>query len=326
MLTATRELIDGVRAARSGSLADGVLAAARTAVIARHGTPEDAHALLDLFLDAPTEYRRAVVLEAVMHVGDHAAARRLATDCLAGGRLKDEVQPEVLYALGFLGFAEVRQVLWDHSRAADYYVQKAAALGLLNLPCDGLEPEIEGAIRGCVGKSLFEEFLPALAAKTGNPELLDTIFDLGRTTASTDCNAGIVYGIALYGEAGRSRFEQLLFDPYWEAYGGGTGTQRWAYHGLRHLGGTLARLAGRARALSDEHPVRVWAALVECWLGDVMSPLRGEVYPREAAADVYRAAFDGPGDSLTRYPELEVDTLRERMADRITADVFHDAS
>jgi hypothetical protein len=245
-----------------------------------------------------------------------------------------------LHALGFLGFVEARDALWTCARNdPDYYAHRAASLGLLNLPCEGLEHEIEAAIRGCEGKNLFPEFLPLLAHKVNNPELLRTIFDVGRTTASTDCNGGIVYGVTLFGEAGRPYFDQLLFDPYWEASGSGTGTRWWAYHGFRHLGGSLARLALQIRAShaalppeTFEYRVRVWLALATCWLGEPLSPIRGEVYPHERAVDVFSAALDwssANGDDslsgLVRSGNSVVEdtyALRQRLDDRVSADVL----
>lgn len=345
MLSVTRELIDGIRAAPPGALSADVLARARVGVVARDGGLEDANALLDVFLEDPTDYQRACALDAVMRTGDRDTARRLAAACLAGETLKEGVQEAVLHALGFLGYAEVRDVLWRCARdTLDYYRQKSAALGLLNLPCDGLEAGIEVAIRACAGKSLFPEFLPALASKVGNPELLPFLLDLGRTTASTDCNCGLVYGIALFGAAGRPYFDQLLFDSRWEAFQSATGTGWWACHGFRHLGGSLAALARQLREWYPtlpfkewEYRVRVWLQLAECWLADPLPPFRADVYVREPAADVYRAAFDWSSadadDSLTGLlrgdslrddgwvPQCMVSALRDRLEDRIAAEV-----
>ena len=170
MLHTTRELIDSLRSAPPGAHAIWVQTNARTALVARHGGPEDADALLALFLEEPTDYRRAGVLDAVMRIGDRDTACKLASTCLAEGRLKEGVPEDVLHALGFLGYTEARDVLWHHAaNGTDYYRQKSAALGLLNLPGDGLEREIEAAIRTCAGKNLFPEFLPILASKVGNP-------------------------------------------------------------------------------------------------------------------------------------------------------------
>lgn len=333
MLSVTRKLVDGLRAAPPGGHADWVLANARVAIVARRGGPEDADALLDLFLEAPTEYRRASVLDAVMRVGTRDTARRLAAGCLTGGRLRAGVQAEVLHALGFLGYTDVRDVLWNHATGGtDYYEQKSAALGLLNLSCDGLEREIEASIRACAGKNLFPEFLPVLAHKIGNPELLPLLFDMGQTTASTDCNGGLVYGIALFGDAGRPYFDRLLFDPHWETYGAGTGTGGWAYHGFRHLGGSVAEMARQLRAWhptvpykSWEYRLRVWLGFVECWLHDPLPPRRNKSYAIERAADVCAAAFDWSSangdDSLSGLacndgwvPKHEVYALRDRLA------------
>jgi hypothetical protein len=282
------------------------------------------------------------VLDAIMRIGNRDTANRMVSTCLANGELKEGMPADVLHALGFLGYSEARDVLWAHAQNADFYTQRSATLGLLNLSCTGLERQIEAAIRSCVGESLFPEFLPALARQANNPDLLQTIFDLGRTTASTDCNGGIVYGIALYGEVGRAYFNQLLFDPSWEAHSSGTGTQVWAYHGFRHLCESLADLARQLRtqhaALQSEdweYRLLIWLKLAEFWLGEWLSPIRDECYLAEQAVDVYSAAFDWSSekedDSLIGLLHSNhwgnrdaLYAIRERLSDRITADVFSD--
>jgi hypothetical protein len=211
---------------------------------------------------------------------------------------------------------------------------------LLCLPCAGLERDIEAAIRGCVGRNLFPEFLPVLAHKTGNPELLRVIYDHGATDASTDCNGGIVYGIALFGEAGRPHFDQLLFDQHWETWACGTGTVWWAYHGFRHLGGRLSDLARGVRAAHAAMPfeqwevrARTWLELADCYLRDPLSPVRSVVYTPETAAEVYSAAFDWSSpngdDSLTGLTRpdgwMERDAMHNfslRLGDRIVREVI----
>ncbi|MBY0457255.1 MAG: hypothetical protein K2V38_07960 [Gemmataceae bacterium] len=346
MLTVTRELIDGLRSRRPGSSSAWVINHARTTFVARHGGLEDAEALLDVFLEDPTDYTHSRVLDAVMRLGNLDTARRLTSACLVGGELKPDVRADVLHVLGFLGFTEVRDVLWRYAHElGGYYHQQAAALGLQDLPCDGLETEIGAAIRACAGKNLFAEFLPVLAHKVGDPELLPLLFGMGET-ASTDCNAGLVYGIALFGESGRAYFDRLLFNPDWEAFCSATGTLWWAYHGFRHLGGSLVVLARQLREWRAtlpreqwEYRARVWLELAECSLGDTPPPIRGELGPREAAADIYAAAFDwssdGADDSLFSgvyhaqdrkwIPYHLPHALRDRLSDQIRAEVFAQA-
>ncbi|MDY3551935.1 hypothetical protein R5W24_001015 [Gemmata sp. JC717] len=341
MLNVTRELVDGIRAASPGAHAAWVLARARVAIVARHGGPEDADALLELFLEDPADYQRAGVLDAVMRRGTRGTARKLASACLVGGRLQEGVQEQVLHALGFLGYAEARDTLWQYAVGeieTSYDGQMGAALGLLSLSCDGLEREIESAVRACAGKNLFPEFLPILAHKVGNPELLPLLFDMGQTTASTDCNGGLVYGIALFGETGRPYFDRLLFDSHWETHGPGTGTGGWTYHGFRHLGGSVAEVARQLRAChsamsyeSWEYHVRVWLELVQYWFDDPLPPHCNVGYTPERAVDVCSGAFDRSSangdDSLSGLvrdkgwvSRHEIYALRTRLEDRIMSE------
>jgi hypothetical protein len=63
--------------------------------------------------------------------------------------------------------------------------------------------------------------------KTGDPAWLGRLVEWGEGAASTDCNGGLILGIALPGDdSARAAFSLLLWNPRWEAYGGGTGSDR----------------------------------------------------------------------------------------------------
>jgi hypothetical protein len=252
MLDATQRL----RALLSRPAADhGVrfLERAYAEVITNHGSAEDAAALLLAFLQSPEG--REELLGPLMAHGDLATARALFESCFHDGELKPGVPPEVLHCLGWLGLQEVEPVLWKYARAAeDWFVHCDACLGLLSLPCDGLASEIETAIRSCFGLNLFPEFLPALAYKTGNLELLPLLVEHGKTTASVDCNGGLILGIAMYGPAGREAFLDIMWDPFWEADGSATGARWWLCLGARAQGLRIVDLFEQFRRRRSEVP------------------------------------------------------------------------
>ncbi|MEU8078723.1 hypothetical protein AB0B31_25180 [Catellatospora citrea] len=270
VLRATRELLDGygsaspaVRWRRESTVVD---------VILRHGSLADAQALLPVFVENPEARRRLVPIFA--RHGDASTAGLLLAACTAAGQLREGVPAEVLHAVGFLGYEPAERMLWDHVEGL-YPESMNACLGLLHLPCDGLRTEIAQALRRHHGAGLFPEFLPVLATKTGDPSWLGRLVQWGEGGASTDCNGGLILGIALHGERARAEFTQLLWNPWWEANGGGTGSDRWAYAGARVLGlsmsdlyaGLSARVRSDAGTEDKRHCLETFVALLGYWAG-----------------------------------------------------------
>jgi hypothetical protein len=206
-------------------------------VIIERGSAEDVPPLLEWFLESPD--RDGPLWPIMAHGGPEDAARLFAA-CASGGELRPGVDPTVLHALGYLGHEPARPLMLRYLQGSHSEYQ-AAVMGLLHLPLGEASAHVREQILACRGRGLFSEFLPALAASTGDPELLPVLFEMGKT-ASTDCNGGLVLGIALYGEAGRPFFQRLIDDPWWEAAGHGTGTDRYAWYGMRVLGMTCAGL------------------------------------------------------------------------------------
>jgi hypothetical protein len=342
MLKLTALLIDEARSASPHGIAPAVVMGARVRLIAQHGGLEDADALLRFFLEAPTDYRRESVLEAVMRLGNLDTAQALATACLDGHHLKDGVCDDVLRALGYLGYEEARDVLWNCAQNGSWTQHCEASLGLLNLSCVGLERDISDAIRACIGRNLFPEFLPILAHKTGDSDLPELLFGMGESTASSDCNGGLVYGIALYGEIGAPYFDRLIFSPQWEAWGPGTGTGAWTYEGYRHLNRRLVELALAIRRNHASVPfdqwecqLQTWVALADRFLSDPFPVVRGAPHPSESATDIYHAAFGWSSpdrdDSLIGLTQSDgwvsserVRALAVRLADRLSYEVLRD--
>jgi hypothetical protein len=64
---------------------------------------------------------------------------------------------------------------------------------------------------------LSEDILHCLGYLGYTEALLEGIFQPGSTTASTDCNGGIILGVALYGAKGLPCFRQIMLSPHWQA-------------------------------------------------------------------------------------------------------------
>lgn len=258
-------------------------------VIRRHGALADAEAVLDAFLAAPAAL--AWLLPVVRKLGDRGTARRMFEACIVGDELRDGMPSGVLRCLGHLGHVPAEPVLWRHATAAtsDHYVVQDACLGLLDLPCADLGPAIAKALSAHEGENLFPEFLPVLAAKTQNPLWLPRLVRWGRDHASTDCNGGILLGIALFGD--RPAFEAVLWDPRWEADASATGTRSWAYAGARALQIEMRELYAAVRARPQAHALRVLTALLAHWIEPLALDLACAPPPSDSARELYRLLF-----------------------------------
>lgn len=305
MLPVTHRLLD-----RSATASPRWRSAAATAVL-RHGSRDDAEALLPMFLETPEAH--ADLLPVFARYGDVTTAERLMKATIVDGVLREDVPSEVLRAIGYLGDEAAEQILWHHvvREDGDYYESMNAALGLLHLPCDSLQDQIDAALDLHFGANLFPEFLPALAVKTGTTAWLDRLVAWGEAGASTDCNGGLILGIALHGEAGRAEFRRLVWNPWWEAGDGATGSSRWTYAGARALGLGMAELYGEltARLASDSdeetrvHCFATFVALLDHWVRRPWLGLRMVPDPEETADELATLLFDWStpheDDSLT---------------------------
>lgn len=290
--------------------------------IVRHGSGADAAALLAAFLADPAN--RAHVLPALAAHGDAETAERLIAGCVHDGWLRDGVPAEVLQVIGWLGHEPATALLWRHGGLdGDHAVQSAALKGLTHVPCLELADEIDAALYRHRFRALFPEFLPVLAPKTGDPGWARRLYDWGSTSngfgfpgASTDCNAGLLLGLALLGADGlaeaRELFGAALWSPRWEAWSGSTGTLRAAYAGVRILGDDLPTLfsamndaigaakdhPGTQRVRARVHAVLLMTGLVTQWLGGQWTGLRADGHGAESALEVYEVLFNGE-ESLT---------------------------
>ncbi|MER7076802.1 hypothetical protein [Saccharopolyspora kobensis] len=277
-------------------------------VVVRHGSRADAEALLPVFLAAPEE--RAELVRVLARHGDAALAGRLLAECVDAGRLRPGVPAEVLSALGILELENAEELLWTHAaKPDDHDIGLHAALGLLHLPCTGVREEIARALEKHEGQAFFPEFLPALATKTQDPSWLHRLVAWGEQGASTDCNGGLVLGIAMHGQVADTEFRRLLWNPRWEAEGGGTGTDFWAYAGCRVLGLDLAQLHAEVRQATEpadaRHRLAVFHGLAKRWAERRWPALSAASEPRESHREMLALLFGWStphrDDSLTGW-------------------------
>jgi hypothetical protein len=189
MLEVTRELIR--RHGRGAAGEHDVWVRAAVRAIRRHGGPADAAALLPLLLDDPAA--GGALLPVLACHGDRSTAAALLG--------VHDRNPEVLHAVGYLGHEDAALILWEYALHGDWDAQCAAVLGLVHLRCDGID--VAAQLRRHEGCGLFPELLPALAVKTGDPSWARRLLQWGTTYASTDCNGGLLLGLALLGGSGR---------------------------------------------------------------------------------------------------------------------------
>ncbi len=281
-------------------------------VVLRYGSRSDAEALLPVFLADPTRRKRLVAVFA--RHGDVRMGERLLEACVDAGRLRDGVPSEVLHAVGYLGCESAQRTAWAHVTGpqCEYDESKDACLGLLHLSCREVQSEIAQALEQHFGAAFFPEFLPVLATKTGDPSWREKLVEWGEEGASTDCNGGLILGVALHGgaahaggaarggDAARAAFIRLLWNPRWEAQGGGTGSDRWAYAGARVLGIGIPQLYGDlvTRLHSDmdtadkRHCLATFTALLHLWVQRTWLGLRMASEPEENSAALCDLLFE----------------------------------
>lgn len=205
------------------------------------GTLEDLQTLLELFLQQPDNYQYASLLIPIKKRGNISMANMLVEHCLDNCLLKEGISENVLDCLVWLKHPQAEEILWRHFHyeKSDYAMHCSACIGLLHFDLSANQEVIIRAIEKCIGNNLFDEFVPALVCKVTNvtkrDELVERLYESGNTVTSTDCNGGIVLGLALSSGKGETLFRKLFWDEHWEIQGGGTGTDTWAYTGLQYL-------------------------------------------------------------------------------------------
>jgi hypothetical protein len=235
MLSITFELIEILQ---SPNAQDYSIIGAYIRAIRQRGSTKDAQELFNFFLKNPRDYYSGDLLAIFAQFGNQNTAKTLMEVCFVNETLQAGIHEDVLHVLGGLHFMPALAILRKYAfEINDYYLNRAAILGLLHLDCQKFENQIIAEIEKTYNQNLFNEFVPSLVCKVQKPTIiLKKLYQLGNTVCSTDCNAGIILGFALSRGAGEAYFRQILFDPQWETYSSATGTVYWTYVGMLSLG------------------------------------------------------------------------------------------
>ncbi|MFC4777285.1 hypothetical protein ACFO9Q_10875 [Paenibacillus sp. GCM10023252] len=298
MIPITKRLIDLIR---SSPNIDSSFVTSYTNVIVKYGGLEDAYSLFKLFIEVPADYNRILLLEPIMMLGDLQLAQEIYDYCFYQKDLKEGMPSEVLHVLGHLGFTKCTETLVSLINSNDWHISKDACLGLLHLPCNDFESYIKSIIDYSFGKSLFQEFVPALSYKISNNSMVSRLFEWGDRRASTDCNAGIILGIALFGNNHKNMIKNILWNQNWEAHDRGTGTCIWSYISMQHVELTFGELIQDIKSEVNSmqnlrYRLDVLSELLECKLTFKKQPIRFTETNKESIADIYRDLFDWSDD------------------------------
>ncbi|NMF00207.1 hypothetical protein [Aneurinibacillus aneurinilyticus] len=294
-----------VQLLRSNPRIDASILTSYCRIISMYGDKEDAAALFRIFTEQPSDYRRALLLAPVMRCGDLALAEEIDRFCFEQGRLKEGIPSEVLHVLGYMGYEKYIDYMVDCICTNDWYLSKDACLGLLHLPCESHREKLENELEKVYGQPLFPEFLPALSFKFANAQIIPRLLAWGEQ-ASTDCNAGLILGISMFGHTQKEQIKYILLEPFWEMYSIGTGSHWWGYMSMQMVELTFSELISalkdqtpvvqeHAECIPDkrtlEHRFHVLHDLLELKLIDDPNPVRFAPLNQESVIELYKELF-----------------------------------
>ncbi|SFI84102.1 hypothetical protein [Thermoflavimicrobium dichotomicum] len=299
MLQTTKDLIQLFHS-QDANTPDYQVVRAYVRFIERYGSVADVEPLFDLYLEDPTDLRRQYLLEPIRIHGDDTMAEKMFQACFEDGQLKEEMYGGIFHCLGYLGYEPVKPILYQLLEQGGHALGLDECLGLLHFSCEGYEEKIAQEIRNCLGKNLFPEFVPSLLCKVPDPALIDEVYESGGYWASTDCNGGMVLGIALCGEKERNRFKSILWDERWEAESSSTGTRTWAFVGMQHQQITFRELFEDIKEAQKQgcsqrelkHRLYVLLSMLEMKIFYDYRPLKFGKSPDESYQDIYLSLFD----------------------------------
>ncbi|MCE5168741.1 hypothetical protein LQV63_05370 [Paenibacillus profundus] len=286
---------------RHNNRLDAGIVSAYADIIAKYGSIDDAIALAQWFLESPADFNGSLLYPIMKH-GNEKLAKELHNNCFYHNELREGIPDDILHVLGYLGFTDCTEQLISYMEADDWGLSMSACMGLLHLPCDPYKDLIKSKLEKWVGQSLFHEFLPALSFKCAAPEIVPRLADWGEHAASTDCNAGIILGIALFGTGQKDVLKHILWSPNWEAHGTGTGTCIWSYVSMQHVGLTFKELIGDIKHapvfMEDrtelDYRLDVLYEMLSLKLTYHKQPIRFACQNNESIREIYQDLFSWP--------------------------------
>ncbi|OMF39823.1 MULTISPECIES: hypothetical protein [Paenibacillus] len=296
MMDATARLIDMFG---SGKKLDASIISAYTDVVARYGTMEDAWELYRLFVEDPHHYIRGLLLQPIMRCGDVTLAQDMYERYVQNQASPEHIPDGVLYALGYLGYVEAAADLVALVNGPYGAVSVDACLGLVQLPCEPYRGQLAAELEKALDQNLFNEFLPLLSFKCTAEDMIPRLVHWGEQHASVDCNAGIIAGIALFGEGQKDTIRSILWNPFWEAHGTATGSCVWSYFAMQHVGLTFRELvqdikshdASKEDVQVLEYRLDVLYEMLELKLSYTARPIRFARSNEESFGQLYSDLF-----------------------------------
>lgn len=296
MMDATARLIDMFG---SGKKLDASIISAYTDVVARYGTMEDAWELYRLFVEDPHHYIRGLLLQPIMRCGDVTLAQDMYERYVQNQASPEHIPDGVLYALGYLGYVEAATDLVTLVNGPYGAVSVDACLGLVQLPCEPYRGQLAAELEKALDQNLFNEFLPLLSFKCTAEDMIPRLVHWGEQHASVDCNAGIIAGIALFGEGQKDTIRSILWNPFWEAHGTATGSCVWSYFAMQHVGLTFRELVQDIKSYDAskedvqvlEYRLDVLYEMLELKLSYTARPIRFARSNEESFGQLYSDLF-----------------------------------
>ncbi|APB73163.1 hypothetical protein PPYC1_23640 [Paenibacillus polymyxa] len=296
MMDATARLIDMFG---SGKKLDASIISAYTDVVARYGTMEDAWELYRLFVEDPHHYIRGLLLQPIMRCGDVTLAQDMYERYVQNQASPEHIPDGVLYALGYLGYVEAAADLVALVNGPYGAVSVDACLGLVQLPCEPYRGQLAAELEKALDQNLFNEFLPLLSFKCTAEDMIPRLVHWGEQHASVDCNAGIIAGIALFGEGQKDTIRSILWNPFWEAHGTATGSCVWSYFAMQHVGLTFRELVQDIKSYDAskedvqvlEYRLDVLYEMLELKLSYTARPIRFARSNEESFGQLYSDLF-----------------------------------
>ncbi|WCM61549.1 hypothetical protein [Paenibacillus polymyxa] len=296
MMDATTRLIDMFGSAKK---LDASIISAYTDVVAQYGTVEDAWELYRLFVEDPHHYIRGLLLQPIMRCGDVTLAQDMYERYVQNQASPEHIPDGVLYALGYLGYVEAAADLVALVNGPYGAVSVDACLGLVHLPCEPYREKLAAELEKALDQNLFNEFLPLLSFKCTTEDMIPRLVHWGEQHASVDCNAGIIAGIALFGEGQKETIRSILWNPFWEAHGTATGSCVWSYFAMQHVGLTFRELVQDIKSYDTskedvqalEHRLDVLYEMLELKLSYTARPIRFARSNEESFSQLYSDLF-----------------------------------